>query len=204
MPRRPDPKIRAGLLAAARDRFLENGYAATGVGEICTRAGVTKGALFHHFGSKEGLALAALAAWVDAGSQLYAQAPFLSAPTARERALGYVDHTIALARQAPIGCLIGTIAIETAQTSPSLNRSCAQAFAEWGAGLAVLLEDARRAAKAPANFDAASIARHFIAVFEGGQLLAKLGQDKTIVTEHLLHFRSYLDQLLCLHQRNQP
>lgn len=47
-PRRADPRIRGGLLAAARDLFLEKGYAAAGVEEICAAAGTTKGALFHH------------------------------------------------------------------------------------------------------------------------------------------------------------
>ena len=196
MPRKADPKLRARLLAAARDRFLENGYAATGIDEICTTASVTKGVLFHHFGTKEGLALAVLGEWVDAGAKLYDNAPFLDAKRAYDRALGYIDYTIDLVRQAPIGCLIGTMAIETSQTNPQLCTRCAKAFQDWGAVLAVLLENAQREAAAPADFDAASVARHFIAVFEGAQLLAKTNQDKEVTVEHLLHFRSYLVQLL--------
>ena len=46
---------RGALLAAARERFGKRGYAATGIEEIAARAGVTTGALYHHFGSKRGL-----------------------------------------------------------------------------------------------------------------------------------------------------
>lgn len=40
--------------------FAERGYAAVGLAEIVRAAGVTKGALYHHFGSKEGLFRAVL------------------------------------------------------------------------------------------------------------------------------------------------
>lgn len=46
---------RADILRAARKLFAANGFAATTTGEIAAAAGVTVGALFHHFGDKVGL-----------------------------------------------------------------------------------------------------------------------------------------------------
>jgi AcrR family transcriptional regulator len=43
------------LLSVARDLFTERGYAATSTTEIADQAGVTRGALYHHFAAKDEL-----------------------------------------------------------------------------------------------------------------------------------------------------
>lgn len=48
-------QTRVDILAAARRLFAENGYASTTTGQIAETAGVTVGALFHHFDGKPGL-----------------------------------------------------------------------------------------------------------------------------------------------------
>src|SRR6202050_3584630 len=51
-------RTRGALLQAARRLFAEEGFAAAGRGEIAAQAGVTRGALYHHFSSKTELAAA--------------------------------------------------------------------------------------------------------------------------------------------------
>ena len=62
-PRAPRGSARDKLIAAAHQEVRRQGYAATTVDQICAAAGVTKGAFFHHFESKEALAVAAAEAW---------------------------------------------------------------------------------------------------------------------------------------------
>jgi len=46
---------RSALLSAGRQQFAREGYACAEVGQIAAEAGVTTGAIYHHFGSKKGL-----------------------------------------------------------------------------------------------------------------------------------------------------
>jgi AcrR family transcriptional regulator len=51
-------ETRASLLATARKVFGERGYADTSMDDLTAQAGLTRGALYHHFGDKKGLLLA--------------------------------------------------------------------------------------------------------------------------------------------------
>lgn len=57
-------ETRATLLATARQAFAETGYAEASMDDLTARAGLTRGALYHHFGDKKGL-LAAVVAQID-------------------------------------------------------------------------------------------------------------------------------------------
>ncbi|MGE5250795.1 MAG: TetR/AcrR family transcriptional regulator [Bacteroidota bacterium] len=59
-------ETRARLLQSAIELFSSQGYAAASVDDICTQAGVSKGAFYHHFESKQALFLALLDGWLKA------------------------------------------------------------------------------------------------------------------------------------------
>src|SRR4051812_39658261 len=77
------------LLAAARRCFAERGYTATGTPEICAAAGMTRGALYHHFPDKAAL----FAAVVDEEQALLAMQ--LEGAAEREDDLGPVKALVA-------------------------------------------------------------------------------------------------------------
>lgn len=57
-------ETRALLIAAGRRAFAEKGFAAASMDDLTAEAGLTRGALYHHFGDKKGL-LAAVVAQLD-------------------------------------------------------------------------------------------------------------------------------------------
>lgn len=58
--------MRAALVSAARDLFVRDGFSATATPDIVARAGVTRGALYHHFHDKEDLFAAVIRAEAEA------------------------------------------------------------------------------------------------------------------------------------------
>lgn len=58
MKHRRSELTRTRILAAARTLFLEHGFEATSVAEICRASGVSNGALFHQFAVKEDIGFA--------------------------------------------------------------------------------------------------------------------------------------------------
>ena len=57
-------ETRERLLDAALARFVREGYEATSVAEICDEAGLSKGAFYHHFASKQALFVELLDRWL--------------------------------------------------------------------------------------------------------------------------------------------
>ena len=58
-------ETRGKILQSAKERFALEGYDATGVAEICQAAGVSKGAFYHHFPSKQEVFVELLEDWLE-------------------------------------------------------------------------------------------------------------------------------------------
>jgi TetR/AcrR family transcriptional regulator, transcriptional repressor for nem operon len=123
----PSPQdSKTKLLDAALHVIRTKGYAATTVDDICTQAGVTKGSFFHHFKSKDALALSATAHWDAMTEGFFASAPYHKPSNPLERVLGYVAFRGAILNgELPdYTCLLGTLVQETYATHPDIRAAC--------------------------------------------------------------------------------
>jgi TetR/AcrR family transcriptional regulator len=94
-----DERARSRLLRAAVDIFGKKGYAAASVREIVEQAGVSKPALYYHFGSKDGVLGALLEEAARSFDETLAEA-LKRRGTAHSRLMGLCDDVVALFSQA--------------------------------------------------------------------------------------------------------
>src|SRR5664279_1777970 len=123
----PSPKgVRQKLLDAALSLIREKGYSSTSVDELCTEAGVTKGAFFHHFKSKDALAVAAADHWSEITGAFFETAPYHQHSDPLDRVLGYLEFRKALLKGeiAEFTCLVGTMVQEIYRTNPDIRQAC--------------------------------------------------------------------------------
>src|SRR5690242_15498466 len=102
------------LLDAALRVIRTKGYEATTVDDVCGAAGLTKGSFFHHFDSKDELAIAAAGHFAERADGVFSKAPYRRLEDPLDRLLGYVDFRRAiLKRELPeFTCLLGTMVQE--------------------------------------------------------------------------------------------
>ena len=128
---------RQKILDAAIDLFSEVGYAAAGLGEIIERAGMTKGALYHHFDSKEALATAIIEQGTNLTRDAFRQVCESSSPALENMIHGVFVVTDLL------------VSDKTARTAEQLTRGLAEfnsaASQVWSSRLDAMTTQASRA-----------------------------------------------------------
>ena len=182
------------LLNAALHVIRAKGYAATTVDDICHEAGVTKGSFFHHFKSKDELALSAAAFWGTTTEEFFASAPFQQLRDPLERLLGYVDFRCEILQgELPdYTCLLGTLVQETYATHPDIRLACDNALSAHIAELTRDVEAAKRLYAPDATWCAESVGYFIQSVLQGAFIFAKAKQGAEVARECLAHLRRYL------------
>jgi len=196
-----DSKTR--FLDAALELIRTQGYASTTVDDLCNAAQLTKGSFFHHFKSKDDLALAAADHFGRMAENLFAHAPYHGLADPLARVLGYVDFRRSLLQGdlPAITCLLGTLVQETYATHPDIREACERHITAHAAGLVDDIAEARRRHAPQARWSAESLAMFTQATLQGAFILAKARQNTGVADEALAHLRRYL---LLLFDQPQP
>jgi TetR/AcrR family transcriptional repressor of nem operon len=186
---------KAKFLDAALHVIRAKGYSATTIDDICEAAGLTKGSFFHHFKSKEDLAIAAAAHFAAMADGLFSTAPYQTATDPLDRLLGYVDFRItSLQGELPeYTCLLGTMVQEIFDTHPIIREACDEHISAHASAVARDIAEAKQLYVPDAPWSAESLAFFTQSVVQGSLILAKAKHGPEIAAESLRHLRRYLE-----------
>ncbi len=197
-PRKPARgTARTALLDAAHKLVRRQGWTATSVDNLCAEAGVTKGAFFHHFASKDELGVAAAGHWSEVTGPLFASAAYHQRREPLDRIFGYLDFRAALA-DGPleaITCFAGTTVQEVFTTSESIRAACGATITDHAATLAGYFTEAIAQQHPRATVSADSLALYTQTVLQGGFVLAKATGDRTVLLDAIAHLKNHLKLL---------
>ena len=188
---------RTKLLDQALSLVREQGFAAMSVENLCRAAGVTKGAFFHHFASKEELGVEATRHWSSLTTDLLVQAPWRDLLDPLDRVLAYIDLRRALLTGEIAGftCFAGTLVQEAYASSEAIRVACDQSISD---GARLIEADVAQAMKAHGivdNWNAESLALHVQAVLQGAFVLAKAKGGAAVAIGSIDHLRRYVELL---------
>lgn len=193
----PRGEARIRLLETALKLVREQGFAATSVDALCKAAGVTKGAFFHHFDSKEALGAAAADYWSETTSALFASAPYHQPADPLDRVMAYLDFRGALidGEVAEFTCLAGTMVQEAYGSSDAIRDACNRSITGHAATLEADIQAAMDARGLGAPLSAKSLALFTQTVLQGGFITAKAAGDKGPALDAVVHLKRYFEFL---------
>jgi TetR/AcrR family transcriptional repressor of nem operon len=189
----PRGEARARLIEAARSLVRHRGFAATSVDDLCAAAGVTKGAFFHHFPSKEALGVALIDDWTQTTGVMFAAHPYNVLPDPLDRVFGYIDLRREILGQ-PIPeftCVAGTTVQEAYETSAPIREAAERSVRSGLEHVRPHLAAALRAHPVP-GVTAEGLAAQFQVAVQGGIILAKALNSSAPAREAFDHLERYL------------
>ncbi|TPI14065.1 TetR/AcrR family transcriptional regulator [Mesorhizobium sp. B4-1-3] len=188
-----DPEgMRRRVLDVAEDAFQARGYHASSLGDLMAAAGVTGGALHHHFPTKKALALAVIEERVAAAVRETWIKPVLAAPSAREGVRAVFEAVAAELEQPGYvrGCPLNNLAHELSLADDEFRLALARVFADWRQAIADKIRadqrDGEEGATDPERFAALTVA-----AYSGAMSMAKASQDAAVLRECLKGLESF-------------
>ncbi|MET1059496.1 MAG: TetR/AcrR family transcriptional regulator [Nocardioides sp.] len=191
---------RERILTTAEQLVIENGYAATSVDQVIAASGSSKGAFFHHFGSKLDLARSLIERYATADiAQLDGALAHARSATddPRERVDAFLAHFEDRADEimsVQSSCLYVSILAERQLMVAGASEPILRAVVAWRSALADLLGAALGERAAAADVEA--LADHVFVTFEGAFLLARSTGDPGHMRRQLATLRGLVAAFL--------
>lgn len=194
-------RTRENIMDAAEALVLQDGFAASSVEAIVDRAGVTKGAFFHHFPSKTDLAQSLVERYAERDARMLEEymekAERLHRDPLQQLLLfvGLFEETMREVESPEVGCLFASYCYESGLFEPETHAVITDAMRAWRERIAAKLGEVEEDRDPRVAVDRDSLADMLTVVFEGALVFTRTMEDPAAVAEQLRHYRNYLELL---------
>lgn len=205
MAKKPTKRVRSPaatrdkLLRAAFEEIYRRGFQAASLDAILDKAGVTKGALYHHFPDKAALGQAVVDEVVSGFLlQRWGIGSLAQLETDPVTALqGILRHrsTKLTAREVELGCPLNNLAQEMSPLDERFRRRVSATFGVWTDAFARAVKKGQAEGTVRRDHDARKIAAFIVAAIEGSFGLAKSAKSATLLRANLDVLSTFLETL---------
>lgn len=191
-----EPSTRARIVEAARELFWSQGYEATSLADVISRARVKSGSLYYFFRTKEDLLVAVLDRYTELLWPIVIQPVFERVSDPVERIFGILEgyKQGLMATGYSGGCPIGNLAIEVSDAHPRVREKITANFNAWCGWIRKCLDDAGE--RFPPGLDRDALASFVLTVMEGGVMQSRAHRKLKPFEDAVRQLRDYFDRLL--------
>lgn len=192
---------REKILDAAQRLILDRGYAGMTVDNVLEKVGITKGAFFYHFKSKDDLARSLIQRFADKDARVYgdvrARAEKLSDDPLQQMLIfiGLFEEMFEGLTEPYPGCLFASYIYEMQQFDEGTRALIADSFSKWRKLLKQKFDAIAKQYPPKSKIDTASLADAFTVVLEGAFITGKALNEPSVIAQQLRHFKNYVSLL---------
>ncbi|MGA7908841.1 MAG: TetR/AcrR family transcriptional regulator [Candidatus Sulfotelmatobacter sp.] len=188
-------RTRERLLQAASREVYISGFQSASLETILASTGVTKGALYYHFDSKEALGYAMVEEILAPQLRAKWLRPLRSGKDPIDNLIGIVQGQSVRPKEVRGGCPLNNLAQEMSPLDEGFRKRMAKLFLEWQEGIAAALREGQIRGRVRRDVEPAEAAGFLIAVNEGYVSLAKNAQDAKVLKEGIRNIVGWLRSL---------
>ena len=192
---RDSERTRERLLQAASREIYRSGFQSASLDTILDVAGVTKGALYYHFDSKEALGHAVVDEVIAPDVRGKWVRPLQSGKEPIDALIGAVQELSVQPEAVRGGCPLLNLAQEMSPLDAGFRQRLATIFRNWQDGVAAALRDGQNHGKVRRDLEPAQAAGLLIAMVEGYGSLAKNAQDAKVMEAGIKNIVEWLRSL---------
>jgi TetR/AcrR family transcriptional repressor of nem operon len=191
-----DPeRTRERLLQAASREVYISGFQSASLDTILAAAGVTKGALYHHFDRKESLGYAIVEEIIGPDSRDQWLLPLQNDQDPIDTLIGIVRGLSVRPEDVRGGCPLINLAQEMSPLDEGFRKRIAAVFHDWQEGVAAALREGQAGGRVRRDVEPSEAAGLLIAMVEGYGSLAKNAQDAKVMKVGIKNIVGWLHSL---------